>query len=351
MRRKNSRCRASAGLPLAALAALILSPLSSPAATTYNFTGTGSVDTAISSGWANWKGTFVGQVILDVVGIPTDTGSNYASGEGWVISTFVINWDEGSYESGPVLGENYRSNLALAADNSGGWDTLYAEFTSVKTGAYSALARNRASFRRETTATSWLTSTAFDLSKTLTPNGGLNEITFENMRFGSSGRFSPLPFREHSLKTRSLFQLPCRSRKNGYCISRDGLVGVRIRRRRFVAWLVLVCERAASPPTSETSELKARFHRPANPSPPMLQHPVDHAPRRPPTDRDRLLARRGRTTSPVRSSAMSSSRSSRDLDLARQALVNPSVDAACVTLTRTCLASPAVRPSVRRLRA
>jgi len=173
---------AALGGPVAAQAAPI----------TFDFTGSGWLTTYTGQGQtttAAQNASFTGSITFDVLS-PGPTGPDGSSDgmtiasdpTGWVQTDFSIQWDNGSFEPGPVTGQSTVTNMTEVRDNFFAflysYDNLYnaVQYTGSENGTTYL---SYASLTRFTQDTSWLSGLAFDpLAGLASGTGSYNRVNF-----------------------------------------------------------------------------------------------------------------------------------------------------------------------------
>lgn len=167
---------------------LMISAVANAVPVTYDFTGTGSLNTLGVGGTSVASAqTFTGWVTIDVIapdpsGSDSGSGSNYAyDSNGWVQSDFFIDWGSDSLNPSSVPGQTYSDMYAQV--QSGFVDSLYNRelYHGVVNGttyySYAELSRY--------TNSAWLSDLSFDQSVGLAP-GGSNDLYFADYSFTES---------------------------------------------------------------------------------------------------------------------------------------------------------------------
>jgi hypothetical protein len=180
------RSCAAAGLAVSLAAAASATPI------TYDWTGLGHYCGSIGGGGC-YEGAFSGTMTIDVIApgpagddsiVYEDTG--YASdANGWVETSFAMNWDTGSYVPAPFDGPITSNQYATVVNGIN--DDWLQSGTHFQSDHPSYTRWESASFMRYTQDTSWLNDTSFrtDLGLATGP-GAFNELMFEHYFYNYS---------------------------------------------------------------------------------------------------------------------------------------------------------------------
>ncbi len=156
---------------------------SAHSATTYQFTGTGTVSNSAAT-------NFWGTVTFDVVGSPEyQDGVVASANRGWITPSFVIHWADGSFVTERVPNEEYFDSSTVV-QNKTFPDQLFTRTYSISSFDPNNVSLYRYSYaelNRSTNDVDWLSSTNFDLTKEMAPGQNASN----GIWFWGGGYYSP----------------------------------------------------------------------------------------------------------------------------------------------------------------
>lgn len=172
------------GRVFATVALMLGSALANTAPVTFDFTGLGYLDTYDGGPSVTTTGVnFSGSVTFDVLApVPDGPGSSLdlfraIDPDGWVQTSFFIDWGSGTYQTGAVAGQNSSSSAAVVWNDWMGIDQLFndaGDFGSLDGFFY----KRYALLQRMSADTGWLDDLSFDTNAALAPGPSYNSIDF-----------------------------------------------------------------------------------------------------------------------------------------------------------------------------